>query len=231
MSEFEDYIYQRLNQEMRSWNSMEAHDIYLIRMYIGLVDDDIRQGELSGPEYHTKQHLIESGSSEAEKWDSPAAHRAGFQLCEPFVEAWGNADKADPEGIKLRDRHLAAAGFLMTDLEYKRLGELWTKKNWNGRGGYEVFTPEDAAEEEQIEQRLEKIGEAFVDAVGVVIRHLHGDGVVQEVCGKNVPIVLELSNDFDALDNYTLKLVRQINPLGIADEYFAFHARHRGFSE
>lgn len=53
MSEFEDYLYQKINRELRSWVPAEAHDIYLIRMYIALVNDDIRQGLLSGPDYNT----------------------------------------------------------------------------------------------------------------------------------------------------------------------------------
>lgn len=231
MTELEDYLYQKIVQEMRSWNPVEARDIYLIRMYHGLVDDDLRQGMLSGLDYNTKQNLKASGYTEDDKWDSPAAHRSPWTLCMPFVEAWGNAGQADPEGVRLRNKHLADVGLLMTDAEYQRWGELYTKKSWNGRGGYGVFTPEDAAEEEQIDRRLDQIGQVFVDAVGAAVRLLHSDGVVREVCGRDVPIVLELSNDFDTLDAYTLSLVRQINPAGVAEDYYAFRAPHHGLSE
>lgn len=152
-------------------------------------------------------------------------------LCQPFVEAWGNADQADPEGCRLRNQHLADAGLLMTDAEYQRWGELYTKKSWNGRDGYGVFTPEDAAEEEQIDRRLDQFGQVFVDAVGAAVWRLHSEGVVREVCGRDVPIVLELSNDFDTLDAYTLNLVRQMNPAGVAEDYYSFRAPHHGLSE
>lgn len=163
---------------------MEAHDIYLIRMYIALVNDDIRQGMLSGPDYNTTQHLNQRGDTEDEKWDSPAAYRARWMLCQPFVEAWGNTDQADPEGCRLRNQHLADAGLLMTDAQYQRGRELYTKKSWNGRGGYGLFTLEDAAEEEQFDRRLDQIGQTFVDAVGAAVWRLHSEGVVREVCGR-----------------------------------------------
>ncbi len=220
MSGLEEHLYQKVSQEMRSWEPLEACDIYLITLHIAFVDDDMRQGMLSGPCYNTLRHWQSGGGTGRDKWEtSEHQHCASFSLCEPVVEEWGNEGRADPLGVDLRDKHFADLSLFITDTESDHFWKhLYRKKGGSGRPGFPLFTPEDAQQYDAFRERLSKNGQAFVDACAGVVRRLHDAGVVQQVCGRPVPVILDVSNDMDALTIRAWRLTRQVNPFGVADE-------------
>lgn len=112
MNAFADYVYEKFTQEIQSWASNIAHDIYVIVIYVAFVDDDTRAAEL-WLNYNTVSHWrsrIPDASSEAEaKWNSAFwFHDAKLVLCkQPYMNDWStDFDGVDWRGVGFRDAYL-----------------------------------------------------------------------------------------------------------------------------
>ena len=230
MGSLSDHLYHRVEQEVRSWTQTEARDIYVIALHIGFVDDDMRQGTVSGPCYNPWRHWQAQGGAEEQKWQaSRYQHYAKSTSCEPAIEEWGNEDTADPVGVDLRNKHLNDMSLLMTDAEDDRLWKQLHHKNVQSeRLGSSLFTPEDAAEYDTLREKLTNNGKAFVDVCASTVRRLHDEGLIREVCGRSVPVVLDVSNDMDALKARAWRLTREVNPNGVAEDWVKAHLGRHG---
>lgn len=232
MSELEAYLYQRVAQEIRSWDGTKAQDIYVISLHVSFVDDDTRQGVLNAPCYNTMQYWQSKGGASVDRWRLYDEFCGRWTLCEPIVEEWGNQDSADPAGVMVRNQYLADLSLFISDAEHDYFWDhLFRKKGRSGQPGFPIFTTEDAEEYDRYQEKSSRNGEAFINVCAAVIYRLHDDGVIQEICGRSVPVVLHISNDMDDLAVYAWHLTRQVNPLGIADEWAKSHLARFGLSE
>lgn len=233
MSELEAYLYQRVEQEIRSWAGHDLHDAYIIALYVGFVDDDMRQGMLSGPCYNTLKHWQQKNGAKVGKWEtSEHLYCTKWTLCEPVVEDWGNGDTADPLGVDLRNKYLADQSLFITDEENSRFWDhLFRKKGRSSRPGSPGFTPEDSEEYDQFQEKLTRNGEAFVDVCAATVQRLHESGAIREVFGHSVPVILDFSNDMDYLKVRAWRLMRQSNPDGIAEEWINLHLTNYGLKD
>ncbi len=201
MHEFEEYIYQRFAEVIRSWPPAVARDIYVIVIYISLLEDDSRFAELS-LNYNTLSNYherIADASNEAEaKWNYAFwPHDDKIRLCE---SPKSNPRHPDLEGIHLRDEYLRSRlpQYDLSDAESDLL-----------------LHNEDHSQFYRYES---EIINAVVDVCGFVIRRLHEDGLIVQVCGHSVPVVVEMLND-SGHDEYRLAQVEAANPTDLANDY------------
>jgi hypothetical protein len=200
MDTFEEYIYQRFAEAIRSWPPAVARDIYVIVIYISLLDNDSRFAKLS-LNYNTLSNWKErvpDASDEAEaKWNYafwPDDDK--IRLCESPKY---NPRHPDLEGIRLRDEYLRShlPQYDLSDAESDDLLR---------------------SDDSQFYEYESEVINAVVDVCCSVIRRLHGGGMITQTCGRSVPVVVEMLND-SGDDEYRLAQVEAANPTGLANDY------------
>ena len=112
MNAFEEYLFERFSQGMRSWPLEVARDIYVLAILVSFVDDDPRSPELrlcfnTGSNW---QNNFSCASSTAEaRWNTAFwLHDAGVSVCrQPYMnDLFTTFDGVDFRGVGLRDAFL-----------------------------------------------------------------------------------------------------------------------------
>lgn len=112
MNAFEEYVYEKFVQEMRSWPTEVAHDIYVVVIYISFVDDDPRAAQL-WLSYNTlsqwKSSVARASSEIEAKWNYAFwFNDALLVLCkQPYMNDFlTDVADVDWQGVGLRDAYL-----------------------------------------------------------------------------------------------------------------------------
>ncbi len=66
---------------------------------------------------------------------------------------------------------------------------------------------------------------AFVDVCADSIQRLFQNGVITEVCGQPVPVILCFGNDMGN-ENHLMRRMREANPPSLTDEYYQWRKEH-----
>ncbi len=112
MNAFEEYLFERFAQEMRSWPLALARDIYVLSILISFVDDDVRSPELSlcfNTESNWQKNIFHASSEAEARWNTAFwLHDAGVTVCrQPYMnDSFTTFDEVDLRGVGLRDAFL-----------------------------------------------------------------------------------------------------------------------------
>jgi len=224
MHPFFDYVYEHLADHMCAWPKETAKDICLMVCLFGFSEDDPRRGDLSflatTPEYWAETYTPDENEP-GKKWYTmlmtplPALDN----MCRGSGEWYGSDDPGDTECVALRDDYFRSSGIFVSDDEYEQRWQLYKKHN---RG---TATPEEAETLTDIGRRCEALPKAFIGVCADSVRRLFENGMIQEVCGKPVPVLFFISNDMgDEQD--LMQQMRGANPPGLTEDYYQWRKKH-----
>jgi hypothetical protein len=198
LSGFEEYIYNRFEASIRSWEGQASGGIYAMSFFIYDEEDDPRRP------------TVTLGYNTTERWDicTPKAADGsdiGWPVASDEQEAkwnyafWlqneevviGRSDSpADPEGIRLRSDWIKAQGLSYSD-------------------------EDEDADFDACMVRGEEITRNFVELCVRVARQLHEQGVIEARFGRSVPILVHELEYYDEIADQT----RRANPPGLTGEF------------
>lgn len=194
MNDFENHIFETFAQVVRTWNASVTEDIYALAFLILNDDDDLRRPTvclLYNTETEWRRQCDYASPAEA-RWNHPFWLETAQASIATTYPDFGS--QYDVKGIALR--------------------EAWIKQQ---RLWYD-----DQLEEEDFDQALEigsRICRQFDQICVRVAAQLRHDGVLQEVFGRDVPIIFF---DREALSPGAITLTHQANPQMLVSEYSAF---------
>ena len=225
MHPFQDYVYQKFADQMRSWPPEIAHDICLMACMIGYDEDDVRRPNVgliaTTPEFWASTYTP-SNKDPGMKWYSAGVTPLEIlTLCEGSGEWYGSDDLGDTECVALRNDYFQSLGLLISDQEQEQRYPLYGKRE-KAENGQATITPEETETLETIERRRDAVEKAFMDVRAETVRRLFEDGTIAEVCGKPVPVIFQIGNDMGD-QKYLLTRMREVNPPGLTEEYYQWY--------
>ena len=229
MHPFFDYVYEHLVGQMRSWPAEPAKDICLLVCDFGFDEDDPRRGFLSfmatTPEHWSSTYTPDENDP-GKKWYTMlmTPFASLDRMCEGSGEWYGSDDPGDTECVAVRDDYFRSLGIFVSDEEDAQWYPLRTKR-WRAEHNNEAFTHEEAETLTELEQRLDALPKAFIGVCADSVRRLFESGIIEEICGKPVPVVFFISNDMgDEQDS--MQQMRGANQPGLTEEYYQWRKKH-----
>ena len=195
MHRFEQHVYQRFTDEIRSWGTTDAADIYAVSFFIYDWNDDPRR-----PQIHLGYNTISQWESALARASSAVEARwnfafwtQNFNAIIPEIPPDRAPDELSSQEEALRDEWLQSLGLYYRDED----------------------EPEEDWAFEEAHERWGKVTEAFVALCVRVARTLHDSGVVVATFGKPIPIIVHELVYYDTIALQT----REANPPGLAREF------------
>lgn len=194
---FEDHLWTEAARALRDVPAGERADTYVVSFFVYDEEDDPRHPTLTvGTNTESQVTLVTDPSPDVPKpnpWWTPS---------DPAEARWNYAF--------WRQNHLAEVGATGTDPVGATLRETWIR----GQGLW-VDEPADDDDWDEFDTRGAEITIAFVRLCTATARRLHEAGVVEEVFGRALPIVIHELEYYDEIAGQTA----EANPPGVADEF------------
>ncbi len=225
MHPFQDYVYQKFADQMRSWPPEIAHDICLMVCMIHFDDEDRTRPRLeltaTTPEFWASTYTPSEKDSGMKWYNVMTSPLAVLSMCEGSGEWYGSDDPGDTQCVALRDDYFQSLDLLISNHEKEQWSPLHSKR-WKAENGQGFITPEETETLQSIERRKNGAEKAFVDVLTDAVRRLFEGGTIAEVCGKPVPVIFQIGND-QGDDLYLLTRMREVNPPGLTEEYYQWY--------
>lgn len=189
-----DHIHERVLAALDAIPAEERPDIYVVSLFVYDRDDDPRKPTVTVG-FNTETQVTANLPVEADftraSSDSEARWNFAFWLQNQLVVVCD--EEGDPLGAQLRDAWIRDSG-------------LW-------------FDLDDPDAQPMFDERGEPITATFVALLVELIKRLHGDGEVERIFGRPIPVIIHELEYYDQIADQNL----EANPAGaIPDEFVTF---------